>query len=157
MTGHAEVIDRVMHRDCGGGSEADHHEAVQGVSHACSAAAITIQPSPLVDTALPAPIQIGMVQAIGRIHGHRIDTRSVLDLHSVLRAPIVAQDVVMAAAELTPPLGGWVTLSIQRRQRRHAHDEILEDKLSQPEAAHEDGLIDEEQLRREEESLPGDL
>lgn len=198
MASYSEVIDRVMRGDYDEASEEERHEAVQMVIQACSAAAaaVTIQPMPFVDTALLAPIQIGMVQAIGRIHGHRLDARSVLEILSTLGASILAQNAIMAAAKFVPFFGWLVTLSMayaltwaigevsetyflngrgvpaeelrsrfdqiyrakrREKQRQHAHNETLKDKLSQLRAAYEAGLIDEEQFRRKKEALLEDF
>ena len=44
----------------------------------CAAAMLaTLQPLPVVDVALIMPIQVGMVQGIGRVRGYRLDKKSV--------------------------------------------------------------------------------
>jgi uncharacterized protein (DUF697 family) len=67
---------------------------------------------PVVDAALIAPIQIGMVQAVGRAHGHRLDRRSVLEILSALGAGLLAQNAAMAAAKLLPVVGSVASMSI---------------------------------------------
>ena len=113
-TSYAEVIDRVMRGDYDEAAEAERAEAVRMTIQACAVAgaALTIQPFPFVDTALLAPVQIAMVQAIGRIHGHRLDHRTVLEILSTLGASIVAQNAIMAAAKFVPFLGWVVTISM---------------------------------------------
>ena len=51
---------------------------MRDVTVVCSvaAAAAAVQPVPLLDIALLAPIHVGMVQAIGQVHGHKLDTKS---------------------------------------------------------------------------------
>ncbi|MBX2797663.1 MAG: DUF697 domain-containing protein [Myxococcales bacterium] len=111
---YAEVLERIMRGDYDDASAEERSQAVRMSIQACAvaSAAVTIQPFPLVDTALLAPIQIGMVQAIGRIHGHRLDTKSVLEILSTLGASIVAQNAIMAAAKFVPFLGWVVTISM---------------------------------------------
>lgn len=114
MATYSEVLERVMRGDYGSATEAERDEAVRKVVQACAvaAAAVTIQPFPFVDTALLAPIQIAMVQAIGRVRGHTLDAKSVLEVLSTLGASIVAQNAIMAAAKFVPFFGWAVTLSM---------------------------------------------
>src|SRR5689334_1110617 len=114
MATYSEVLDRVMRGDYGSATDEERAEAVRKVIQACSvaASAVTIQPFPFVDTALLAPIQIAMVQAIGRVRGHQLDGKSVLEILSTLGASIVAQNAIMAAAKFIPFLGWVVTLSM---------------------------------------------
>jgi uncharacterized protein (DUF697 family) len=114
VASYTEILDRVMRGDYGDASPQERRDAVQGVIQACSvaASAVTIQPFPFVDVALITPIQIGMVQAIGRIHGHQLDRKSVLEILSTLGASIVAQNAMMAAAKFVPFFGWLVTISM---------------------------------------------
>lgn len=114
MASYTEILDRVMRGDYADASPEERRDAVQGVIQACAvaASAVTVQPFPFLDAALITPIQIGMVQAIGRIHGHQLDRKSVLEILSTLGASIVAQNAVMAAAKFVPFLGWLVTLSM---------------------------------------------
>jgi uncharacterized protein (DUF697 family) len=66
----------------------------------------------LLDTALIAPIQIGLVQGIGKIHGYKLDKKSILEILSTFGASIVAQNLIMAAAKLIPFFGWVVTISM---------------------------------------------
>jgi uncharacterized protein (DUF697 family) len=111
---YSEVLDRVMRGDYSTASDEERAEAVAKVIQACSvaASAVTIQPFPFVDTALLAPIQIAMVQAIGRVRGHQLDGKSVLEILSTLGASLVAQNAMMAAAKFIPFLGWVVTISM---------------------------------------------
>jgi uncharacterized protein (DUF697 family) len=114
MSGHLDTIKRVLDGDYTDASEADRQRAVKELVQVCSVAAgaMTIQPFPLLDTALIAPIQIAMVQGIGKIHGHKLDTKSVLEMLSTFGASIVAQNLIMAAAKLIPFFGWVVTISM---------------------------------------------
>jgi uncharacterized protein (DUF697 family) len=112
--GYAETLRRVMEGDFGTAGDEEKRKAVKELIEVCSiaAGAVTIQPIPFVDTALIAPIQIAMVQAIGRVHGHKLDRKSVVEILSTLGASIVAQNVIMAAAKLIPFFGWVVTISM---------------------------------------------
>lgn len=109
MAGHLETIRRVMDGDYEHATQADRDAAIRQVIQvaAVASAAVTIQPFPLVDTALVAPIQIAMVQAIGRVHGYRLDRKSILEILGTFGASLVAQNVIMAAAKLIP-FAGWI-------------------------------------------------
>jgi len=114
MSKYTDTIERVLEGNFDDASEEERQEAVKEVIAVCSlaASAVTIQPFPLVDLALITPIQIGMVQAIGRVHGHDLDRKSVLEILTTLGASIVAQNAVMAAAKCIPVLGWLMTLSM---------------------------------------------
>lgn len=114
MAGHLETIKRVIDGDYTNATDEERTTAVRELVLVCSVAAgaMTIQPLPLLDTALIAPIQIAMVQGIGKIHGHKLDTRSILEILSTFGASIVAQNVIMAAAKLVPFVGWVVTISM---------------------------------------------
>ena len=75
---------------------------------AVAASAVTIQPFPVLDAVLMSPIQMGMVQAIGKVHGHKLDKKSILEMLSTFGASLVAQNVIMAAAKLIPFLGSVI-------------------------------------------------
>lgn len=109
MADYAETIRRVMNGDYDDATDAERDEAVKEIVQICSvgAAAVAVQPLPLVDVALISPIQIAMVQAIGRIRGHHLDHKAVLEILSTFGASIVAQNVIMTAAKFVP-IFGWV-------------------------------------------------
>lgn len=111
---HTETIRRVMEGDYSQASADEKREASKDVIQVCAAAAaaVTVQPFPFVDTALLIPIQIGMVQAVGRVHGYRLDKKSVLEMLSTFGASLVAQNVIMAAAKFVPFLGWLVSISM---------------------------------------------
>lgn len=114
MPSYTDVLDRVMRGDYANATDAERDEAVAMVLKACAvaAAAVTIQPIPFVDTVLISPIQIAMVQAIGRVRGYQLDRTSVLEILSTLGASIVAQNAMMAAAKFVPFFGWIVTISM---------------------------------------------
>lgn len=114
MASYTEIIERVMRGDYEDASAVERDEAIRSVIQACSiaSAAVTIQPIPFVDMALITPIQIVMVQAIARIHGHNLDKKSVLEILSTFGASLLAQGVIMGAVKFIPFLGWIVTTSM---------------------------------------------
>src|SRR5262252_5665825 len=111
---YMETIRRVLDGDYDDATDEEKARAVKELVQVCSvaASALTIQPFPILDSALIAPVQIAMVQGIGRIHGYKLDKKSVLEILSTFGASLVAQNVIMAAAKLIPFLGWAVTISM---------------------------------------------
>ncbi len=109
MASYTDTIKRIMSGDYDDATPAERDTAVREVIQMCSAAAaaVSVQPIPLLDIALISPIQIVMVQAIGRVHGHSLDRKAVLEIVSTFGASILAQNVIMATAKLIPFVG-WV-------------------------------------------------
>jgi len=105
---YLETLNRVMEGDYDDATDEEKREAVKDVIQVCSAAAgaVAVQPVPFVDTILISPIQIAMVQAVGRIHGSTLDRKSVLEILSTFGASLVAQNVMIAAAKFVP-FAGW--------------------------------------------------
>lgn len=114
MPKYADTLKRVMEGDFAEASLEEKQQTVRELIQVCSitSAAVAISPIPLVDTALLAPIQVGMVQGIGRVHGHRLDKRAVIEMLSTFGASIVAQNVIMAAAKFVPFFGWVVSISM---------------------------------------------
>ncbi|MGZ3421214.1 MAG: DUF697 domain-containing protein [Polyangiales bacterium] len=111
---YLETIRKVMDGDYENAPQAEKDAAVRDLIKVCSvaAAAVTIQPIPLLDTALISPIQIAMVQAIGRVHGYKLDRKSIVEILGTFGASLVAQNVIMAAAKLIPFAGWLITTSM---------------------------------------------
>mgnify|MGYP000365288471 CR=1 FL=1 len=114
MSGHLDTIKRVLEGNYENATDAEKRTAIKELVQVCSVAAgaVTVQPLPLLDSALIAPIQIAMVQGVGKIHGYELDRKSILEILSTFGASIVAQNVIMAAAKLIPFLGWVVTISM---------------------------------------------
>jgi uncharacterized protein (DUF697 family) len=114
MAKYLETLRRVMDGDYGSAPQEEKDRAIHDLIQVCavSAAAVTIQPLPLLDSALMAPIQIGMVQGIGRVHGYTLDKKSIVEILGTFGASIVAQNVIMAAAKLIPFAGALITMSM---------------------------------------------
>ncbi len=175
MATYSEVLERIVRGDYDDAPVAERTEAVAKAIQACAvaAAALTVQPVPLLDSALIAPVQIAMVQAIGRVHGHRLDRKSVLEILSTLGASIVAQNAAMAAAKLIP-LFGWVVApsmayaltwaigevsdlyfrsgrGLEPEELRSRFQEVYRAKKAEKEAAHRgDGTLKERLAQLEE-------
>jgi uncharacterized protein (DUF697 family) len=109
MSGYLDTLERVMKGDFQDASDQDKADAVRDVIQVCSvaSAAVAWQPIPFVDTILISPIQIALVQAIGRIHGYKLDQKSVVEILGTFGASLLAQNVIMAAAKLIP-FAGWI-------------------------------------------------
>jgi uncharacterized protein (DUF697 family) len=114
MSGYLDTLRRVLEGNYDDATEEEKTQAVRELVAVCSVAAgaMTIQPIPLLDSALIAPIQIGLVQGIGKIHGYKLDRKSILEILSTFGASIVAQNLIMAAAKLIPFFGWVVTISM---------------------------------------------
>jgi uncharacterized protein (DUF697 family) len=106
---YSQTVGRVMAGDYDGSTPEERSEAVRELITVCATAAgaVAIQPFPLLDVLLVSPIQIALVQGIGRIYGHRLDQKAVLEMMGTFGASLVAQNVMMAAAKLVP-FAGWV-------------------------------------------------
>ncbi|MEM7153343.1 MAG: DUF697 domain-containing protein [Myxococcota bacterium] len=114
MATHLATLKRVLDGNYDDASEAEKARAVRELVQVCSvsAGAMTVQPIPLLDTALITPVQIGLVQGIGKIHGHKLDHKSIVEILSTFGASVVAQNLIMAAAKLIPFFGWVVTISM---------------------------------------------
>ncbi|MBS2029840.1 MAG: DUF697 domain-containing protein [Deltaproteobacteria bacterium] len=109
MTSYMDTLKKVLEGGYDNADDATKTAAVRDLIQVCSIAsgAVAIQPIPFLDVALISPIQIGLVQGIGRIHGQKLDKKSVLEILSTFGASLVAQNVILAAAKFVP-FFGWV-------------------------------------------------
>jgi uncharacterized protein (DUF697 family) len=112
--GYVETIGRVMHGNYEEASDAEKLAAVRDVTVVCSvgAAAVAIQPIPLLDIALLAPIHIGMVQAIGQVHGHKLDAKTVVEVLATFGGSIVARSVLGSVVKIIPVFGWAASASM---------------------------------------------
>lgn len=112
--GYLETIARVMHGNFDSATDAEKLRAVRDVTIVCSvaAAAVTVQPVPLLDLALLAPIHIGMVQAIGQVHGHRLDAKSVVEVLATFGGAIVTRSVLGSVVKVIPVFGWAASASM---------------------------------------------
>ena len=109
MASYKETLDRILQGDFENASPEERAEAIRDVVNVCSVAAgaVTFQPIPFLDIALVSPIQIAMVQAIGRVYGHRLDQKAIIEMLSTFGASLLAQNAIIAAAKFIP-FAGWV-------------------------------------------------
>jgi len=109
MSQYLETIRRVLDGNYDEATPEERDQAVREMIQVCaaSAAAVAVQPFPLVDVLLISPIQIALVQAIGRIHGYKLEQKSVVEILSAFGAALVTQNLIIAAAKLVP-FAGWL-------------------------------------------------
>lgn len=114
MADYQTTLKRILDGDFDNATDEEREEAVRNVIQVCSVAAgaVTFQPIPLLDAALITPIQIAMVQAIGRIYGYELDKKSVMEIFSTIGASLLAQNAIIAAFKLVPFLGWLVGISV---------------------------------------------
>lgn len=112
--GYLDTINRVMSGSFESATDAEREAATKEVITVCAvaASAVTIQPFPVADVVLMSPIQIAMVQAIGKVHGHRLEKKSILEILSTFGASLIAQNVIIAAAKIVPFFGSIVAMSM---------------------------------------------
>ena len=112
MTECGSTFDRVLAGDWEGATDEQKRIAVRDVITVASvaSAALAVQPIPLVDLAILAPIHVGMVRAIGAIHGYRLDAKAVLEMLSSLGASLLARAAVLSAVRLVPFVGWAVAI-----------------------------------------------
>src|SRR4026209_1933504 len=79
MAKWTDTVKRVMDGDYQNAGAEERREAVRDLIQVCSVASsvLAIQPIPFLDAALMAPIQIAMIQGIGRVHGYSLDKKSI--------------------------------------------------------------------------------
>jgi uncharacterized protein (DUF697 family) len=92
----------------------ERRQAVQHVIQTASvaAAAVALQPLPFVDPLLLTPIHIGMVQAIARAYGHRLDRKSALEKLRAVSSSLLTQNVAITGAKFVPTLGWLYAASV---------------------------------------------
>jgi uncharacterized protein (DUF697 family) len=71
-----------------------------------------VQPVPLLDIALLAPIQIAMVQSIGQVHGHKLDAKSVVEMLATFGGSIVTRSVLGSVVKVIPVFGWAASASM---------------------------------------------
>ena len=112
MTSATSTFDRVLSGEWESASDEEKRAAVRDVMTVASvaSAALAVQPIPLVDLAILAPIHVGMVRAIGAIHGYRLDAKAVLEMLSSLGASLLARAAVLGAVRLVPFVGWAIAI-----------------------------------------------
>jgi uncharacterized protein (DUF697 family) len=114
MPSYKDTLERILQGDYQDATPEERTQAVRDVINVCSVAAgaVAFQPIPFLDMALISPIQIAMVQGIGRIYGHRLDQKAIIEMLSTFGASLLAQNAIMAAAKFVPFAGGLVGISM---------------------------------------------
>jgi uncharacterized protein (DUF697 family) len=112
--GYVETIGRVMHVNFENASDSEKLSAVRDVTVVCSvaAAAIAIQPIPILDLALLAPVHIAMVQAIGQVHGHKLDVKTDVEVMATFGGTIVTRGILGSVVKLIPVIGWAASASM---------------------------------------------
>jgi uncharacterized protein (DUF697 family) len=107
MDGFNATLKRVLDGETDVASDEEKEQTVRRLIHTGCAAAVvaTLQPLPVVDTALIMPIQVGMFQGIGRVHGHRLDKKSVWEILNNVKTGLVTQHATLIAAKFVPAAG----------------------------------------------------
>lgn len=107
--GYLDTLNRILEADYEGSTDEEKAESVKEIITVCAvaAAAVTVQPFPLLDIALITPIQIGMVRGIGRVHGYSLDKKAIIEYLSAFGASLGVQAAILAGAKFVP-FAGWV-------------------------------------------------
>jgi uncharacterized protein (DUF697 family) len=123
--GYLETIARVMHGNFEHANDAEKLAAVRDVTIVCSvaAAAVTVQPVPLLDVALLAPIHVGMVQAIGQVHGHKLDAKSVVEVLATFGGTVVTRSILGSVVKVIP-FFGWAASASMAYAMTYAIGEV---------------------------------
>lgn len=127
MAAYKDTLHRIMRSDFDDVSNADKASTIEEIKTVCSvaAAAAAFQPVPVVDVLIISPIQIAMVQAIGRVHGHKLDTRSVIEMLSTFGTSILARNVICTVVKLVP-FGGWALAASVSYSLTYATGEVAD-------------------------------
>jgi uncharacterized protein (DUF697 family) len=63
-------------------------------------AMLTLEPVPLLDTAIFTPLQVRMVESIARLRGYDLDSAAVLDTSKMIRGHLILPNLTLAAIKL---------------------------------------------------------
>jgi uncharacterized protein (DUF697 family) len=88
-------------------------EAAKNISHiaATICAAIALQPVPIADVLLLTPIQILLVQSIGRIYNVPLSTKTAYEIATNIGLGVVLRQIFVAAVKMGMPLMGGLLCS----------------------------------------------
>ena len=127
MSDFFATVHRVLEGDLSAASDEERDRYVRDLVTlgSAAAAAVTLQPVPLLDVALLAPIQIAMVQGIAKVHGYTLDRRTVLEWIGTFGASIITRHVLLAAAKLIP-FAGWLAGASMAYALTHALGEVTD-------------------------------
>src|SRR5690606_16817474 len=104
VAGYTERLERLVGFGRAASTEEEREKAATEVIRVCSigAAAVVVQPLPMLDIALLTPIHVAMVKAIGGVYGYTLDRKTALGIIGAFGASIAAQNLVIASAKLVP-------------------------------------------------------
>jgi len=114
VAGYTERLERLVGLGRQASTEEERERAATEVIRVCSvgAAAVVVQPLPMLDIALLTPIHVAMVKAIGGIYGYTLDRKTALGIIGAFGASIAAQNLVIASAKLIPFASLPVAISV---------------------------------------------
>lgn len=114
VAGYKERIEQLVGSGHGPRTAEEREHTATEVIHVCSvgAAAVVVQPLPMLDIALLTPIHVAMVKAIGGIYGYTLDRKTALAIIGAFGASIAAQNLVLGSAKLVPVAGLPVAISV---------------------------------------------
>jgi uncharacterized protein (DUF697 family) len=99
-----QALKRSLDGEFDGADERHKASAIEDVIRCSSSAAalIILQPFPVIDAALIAPVQHRMVEAIGRIHGYQVDRTTRDRIFKAFRGKLITLNAAIAGAKLVP-------------------------------------------------------
>ncbi len=114
MAGFTERLERLVGSGRAASTDEEREGAATEVIRVCSvgAAAVVVQPLPMLDIALLTPIHVAMVKAIGGIYGYTLDRKTALGIIGAFGASIAAQNLVLASAKLLPLASLPIAISV---------------------------------------------
>jgi uncharacterized protein (DUF697 family) len=88
-------------------------ETAKQLSHiaATACAALALQPIPIADVLVITPVQILLVQAIGRVYGVPISTKTALEIATNIGLGVLLQQIFVAIVKVGVPLMGGLLIS----------------------------------------------
>jgi uncharacterized protein (DUF697 family) len=112
--GYVETIGRVLHGNFEAATDREKLEAAREITVVCSVAAgaVALEPIPFADVALLAPIQVAMVQGIGQAYGHKLDTKTVVEMLATIGGALVTRGVLGSVLKLVPVFGWAASASM---------------------------------------------
>jgi uncharacterized protein (DUF697 family) len=101
---YSEIMKRSLDGELDGASDADKAAGVRRVIDASSvlASLVILQPLPVIDAALVAPIQFRMVDAIGRIRGYVVDRKTRGTIFDAIKLRLVKLNGALALVKALP-------------------------------------------------------
>jgi uncharacterized protein (DUF697 family) len=86
---------------------------------------VALQPVPFLDILLITPIQIGLVQGIGRLRGYHLGKKSALEIFRALRTSLTTEQLAIVGGKLVPTLG-WLFSASVAYSMTYAFGELMD-------------------------------